>query len=60
MKAIVKILFEIEASDDPAARQKFKKIAQALEPHIPADVSVRSFKLVEEGSGRQLDDRLKS
>ena len=57
MRAIVKILMAIEAPDDPAARKRFREIADTLEPLFPEDCEVRDFKVVEDGTGRLLDSR---
>ena len=57
MRAIVKLLMAIEAPDDLAARQRFRKIAATLEPQFPEDCEIRDFKIVEDGTGRLIDSR---
>lgn len=55
MKAIVKLLLELDVPDDLAGRRKFREIAAELAPRFPADAGVRDFKVVEDGSGRLID-----
>ena len=55
MKTIVKILLELDVPDDLAGRKKFREISAELAPHFPADACVRDFKIVEDGTGRQID-----
>jgi hypothetical protein len=57
MRAIVKILLAVEAVDDLAARKKFREVVSALEPALPPDCEVRDFKMVEDGTGRLLENR---
>ena len=55
MKAIVKLLLAIDVPDDLAGRKKFREIAAQLAPLFPPDTEVRDFKIVEDGTGRQID-----
>ena len=55
MRTIVKILMAFEVPDDPAARQRFRQVVAAMEPTLPRDCEVRSFKMVEDGTGRLLE-----
>ena len=57
MKAVIKILLDFEAVDDPDARRKFEKVVEELLPHFPSDCEIRDFKMVEDGTGRLLDKR---
>lgn len=54
MKTVIKILLAFEVPDDPAARQKFSEVLNALEPYLPRDGEIRDFKMVEDGTGRGL------
>ena len=56
MRTIVKILMAFEVPDDPAARQRFRRVVASMEPSLPRDCEVRSFKMVEDGTGRLLDE----
>jgi hypothetical protein len=55
MQTVVKILMNFEVSDDPAARQRFRQVVEAIEPVLPEDCEVRDFKMVEDGTGRLLE-----
>lgn len=60
MQTIVKVLIAIEVPDDIAARQRFRQVAGALVPAIPAGCEVRDLKMVEDGTGRLIDKWEKS
>ena len=55
MKCVVKALIELEALDDPAARKVFRGVAEGIVQAIGDNVEVRSLKIVEDGTGRQID-----
>lgn len=52
MQAIVKILMQYEATDDIAARKRFRQIVESVKPALPEDMDIRDFKMVEDGTGR--------
>jgi hypothetical protein len=55
MKCVIKALVELEALDDPAARKLFRGIAGRIVQAAGENVEIRSLKIVEDGTGRQID-----
>ena len=55
MRCVVKLLVEIEALDDPAARKAFRAVAQDLADAAQAKGSLRELKLIEDRTGRLID-----
>jgi len=55
MKCVIKALIEFEAMDDPAARKSFGGIAEGIVQSVGENAKIRSLKIVEDGTGRQID-----
>ncbi len=56
MRAIVKILMALEVPDDPAGRRRFREIVESLNPYLPPDAELRDFKMIEDGTGRLIEN----
>jgi hypothetical protein len=56
MRAIIKILMALEVPDDPAGRRRFREVVDSLEPYLPADAELRDFKMIEDGTGRLIEN----
>ena len=55
MRCVVKLLLEVEAMDDPAARKAFRAITENLLPADEGRGVVRELKLIEDRAGRLID-----
>lgn len=55
MQCVVKMLLEIEAMDDPAARKIFRAVSASLLDAAEGKGVVRELKLIEDRAGRLID-----
>ncbi|MCX7015012.1 MAG: hypothetical protein NTW86_21075 [Candidatus Sumerlaeota bacterium] len=55
MRCVIKLLVEIEAMDDPAARKVFRRVSDGLVQAVGDAGRIRSLKIIEDGVGRPID-----
>ena len=55
MRCVVKMLLDVEALDDPEARKIFRRIGEGVVRAVESQGTIRTLKIVEDGSGRPID-----
>jgi hypothetical protein len=55
MRCVLKMLVDIEAMDDPAARKVFRQVARSAVEAVGDAGRIRDLKIVEDGVGRPID-----